>query len=91
MAVFLRGEFHERLDSHSLISDEYSEELYKPFYTALLKARRVLLRVLLYLRVQISVVDVLVVEVNHPSGDISGQVYFLSPAQRHIFPGQQLL
>lgn len=43
------------------------------------------------LRVEISVVDVLVVEIGHPSTDITGQIDFLSPAEIDVSPGQQLL
>ena len=36
-------------------------------------------------------VDVLIVQVDHASGDVGRQVHLLSPAERHILPGQQLL
>ncbi len=44
-----------------------------------------------YLRVEVSVVNVLVVQVDHSSAYITGQVHLLSPAQGNIFPGQKLL
>lgn len=44
-----------------------------------------------YLRVEVSVVNVLVVQVDHSSAYITGQVHLLSPAQGNVFPGQKLL
>lgn len=43
------------------------------------------------LRVEVSVIDVLVVQIGHPSANITGQIDFLSPAEIDVNPGQQLL
>lgn len=44
-----------------------------------------------YLGVEVSVVNVLVVQVDHASANITGQVHLLSPAQGNVFPAQKLL
>ncbi len=44
-----------------------------------------------HLRVEISVVYVLVVEIDHSSADITAQFDLLSPAEVDFMPGQQLL
>lgn len=43
-----------------------------------------------HLGVEVAVVDVLGVEVDHPAGDVRGQAHFLLPAEGGVFAGQQL-
>lgn len=43
-----------------------------------------------HLRIEVSVINVFVMQVDHSSAYITGQVHLLSPAQGNIFPGQKL-
>ncbi|TNN34787.1 hypothetical protein EYF80_055043 [Liparis tanakae] len=44
-----------------------------------------------YLGVQVPVVNVLVVQIDHSSADVTGQVHLLPPAQGRILPDEELL
>ena len=46
---------------------------------------------LAHLGVEVSVVDVFVVEIGHPSGNVTGQVHLLSPAQGDVILAKKLL
>lgn len=42
------------------------------------------------LGVEVPVVNVLGVQVDHPTGDVRSQIHFLLPAQTDVFAGQKL-